>query len=165
MKDSSLNSMQGCNLRIKVEEILSDPIHLLKGQPQILLWVIPYTTFPQHILRSSPIFGYPCHVCKCPGLAVIEQNGRKRFFSVFRIFRPNRKRKSGFLGTVGIPGSSPIRRYPVEVCRCTDWATIMQNGKTSFPALARSGSGIPDFWWHQRDPQVKPDPWVPLPCL
>ena len=25
-----------------------------------------------------------------------------------------------------------------------------QNGKTGFPALARSGSGIPDFWWHQR---------------
>ena len=40
-----------------------------------------------------------------------------------------------------------------------------QNGKTGFLALARSGSGFPDFQWHQRDPQVKPDPWIPLPCL
>ena len=37
-----------------------------------------------------------------------------------------------------------------------------QNGKTGFPALARSGSGIPDFQWHQRDPQVKPDLYTAL---
>ena len=66
-------------------------------------------------------------------------------FSVFRIFRPIRKRKSGFLGTVGILRSSPIRRYPVDVCRCPGWATIRQNGKTGFPALARSGVGNLEF--------------------
>ena len=66
-------------------------------------------------------------------------------FSVFRNFRPIRKRKSGFFGTVGILRSSPICRYPADVCRCPGWATIGQNGKTGFPALARSGSGIPDF--------------------
>ena len=60
MKDSSPNSMQGCNLWIKVEKILSDPIHLLKGQPQILLWVIPYTTFPQHLsLGINFLWSYP----------------------------------------------------------------------------------------------------------
>ena len=79
-------------------------------------------------------------------------------FSVFRIFRPIRKRKSKFLGTVGILRSSPILRYPVDVYRCPGWATMGQNGKTGFVALAQYGSGIPDFQWHQRDPQVKLDP-------
>ena len=32
------------------------------------------------ILRSSPIPGYPYHVCSCPGSAVIEQNGRETDF-------------------------------------------------------------------------------------
>jgi len=36
------------------------------------------------------------------------------------------------LGTVGILRSSPICRYPADVCRCPGWATTGQNGKTDF---------------------------------
>ena len=39
------------------------------------------------ILRSSPIRGYPYHVCRCPSSAVIKQNGRETVFQVFPDFR------------------------------------------------------------------------------
>ena len=37
------------------------------------------------ILRSSPIRGYPYHICRYPNSAAIDQNGRKRYLLFFVI--------------------------------------------------------------------------------
>ena len=84
-------------------------------------------------------------------------------FPVFPDLRTNRIRKSGFMGIFGILRSSPIRGYPYHSCRCTGWATIETNRKNSFYEFPdEPGPEIP-IYGHFWNPQVKPDPWIPLP--
>ena len=61
--------------------------------------------------------------------------GVTSIFRFFPFFRMIRIRKTGFLGTIGILGSSPIRGYPYHFCSCPECATKEQNGKTVFPDL------------------------------
>ena len=84
---------------------------------------------------------------------------------VFLVFQLIQTWLSGVFGTIGITGASLIRWYPVDICRCPGWATMVQKVKTGFPVLGRPGSGFPDFFRDQRDPELKPVLLVPLSCL
>ena len=64
------------------------------------------------ILRSSPIRGYPYHVCRCPGSAVIKQNGRERDFPVFSGFPVPDPEFPGSVHPGVILGSARTQRYP-----------------------------------------------------
>ena len=73
------------------------------------------------ILRSSLIRGYPYHVCRCPGPAVIKQNGRETDFPVFPVPDPE------FPGSVH-PGVflGSARTQPYPSCSWS-WAGVLDS--------------------------------------
>ena len=83
------------------------------------------------------------------------------FFPFFPFLRMIWIRKTGFMGTIGILRSNPIRGYPYHSCSCPEWATKDPNVRTGKPVVkpVRTGKRFlrPRFWV----PGVKTVPTVP----
>ena len=61
--------------------------------------------------------------------ALVQPQQRQTGKTVFPDFRANRFRETGYMGTVGILRSSPIRGYPYLVHKCPGGATIVKNSQ------------------------------------
>jgi len=87
------------------------------GKPVFRLYLGPDPDFrifngTSVILRSSPIRGYPYRVCRCPGSAVIKQNGRETDFPVFPDFPVPDPEFPGSVHPGVFLGSARAQRYP-----------------------------------------------------
>ena len=85
------------------------------------------------------------------------QHGKTIFFSVFPDLWPNRIRKTGNMGTVGILRSSPIRGYP---------CLFSQLPCVSHTSAKRKNRFFPLFFWiYGQTGSGKLKIWVPLESL